>query len=56
MRIELSGRQQQTVAAAVTIVAAVVIICAVGGILWLIGAFVSRFSNVFLPLAVAETR
>jgi predicted PurR-regulated permease PerM len=53
MQIDLSQRQQQTVAAAITIVAALVIVCAVGGLLWLLGAFVARFSSVFLPLAVA---
>jgi predicted PurR-regulated permease PerM len=53
MNLELSERQRSTVAAAITIVAAVVIVVAVGGLFWLIGAFFSRFSNVFLPLAVA---
>jgi predicted PurR-regulated permease PerM len=53
MNLELSERQQSTVAAAVTILAAAVIVVAVGGLFWLIGAFFSRFSNVFLPLAVA---
>ncbi len=53
MNLELSERQRTTVAAAITIVAAVVIVVAVGGLFWLIGAFFSRFSNVFLPLAVA---
>ena len=53
MPISLSERQQLTVAAAVTIVSAFVIVCAVGGIVWLLGTFAARFSNVFLPLAVA---
>jgi predicted PurR-regulated permease PerM len=53
MNLQLSERQRSTVAAAITIVAAVVIVVAVGGLFWLIGAFFSRFSNVFLPLAVA---
>jgi predicted PurR-regulated permease PerM len=53
MNLELSERQRSTVAAAITIVAAVVIVVAVGGLFWLIGAFFNRFSNVFLPLAVA---
>lgn len=51
--IELSERQQHTVAAAVTILSAVVIVAAIGLVCWVIGAFVSRFANVFLPLAVA---
>ncbi len=53
MAIELSQRQQNTVAAAITILSAVVIVVAFGTLFWLIGAFFSRFSNVFLPLAVA---
>jgi predicted PurR-regulated permease PerM len=53
MNLELSERQRSTVAAAITIVAAVVIVVAVGGLFWLFGAFFNRFSNVFLPLAVA---
>jgi predicted PurR-regulated permease PerM len=53
MQIDLSQRQQQTVGTAITIVAALVIVCAIGGLLWLLGAFVARFSSVFLPLAVA---
>ncbi len=53
MGIRLSERQQLTVAAAITIVSAFVIVCAVGAIVWLLGTFVARFSNVFLPLAVA---
>lgn len=53
MSLELSERQQNTVAAAITILSAVVIVVAVGGLFWLIGAFFTRFSNVFLPLAVA---
>jgi len=51
--IELSERQQNTVAAAVTILSAVVIVAAIGLVCWVIGAFVNRFANVFLPLAVA---
>ena len=53
MPIELSERQQSTVASALTIVSACVILVALGGVFWLIGAFFNRFSNVFLPLAVA---
>jgi len=53
MSIQLTDRQQATVASAVTIVAAVVIVAAIGGVLVLIGLFVTRFSAVFLPLAVA---
>ncbi len=53
MQIELSERQQQTVASALTIVSAFVILMAVGALFWLVGSFVSRFSSVFLPLAVA---
>ncbi len=51
--IHLSDRQRTTVAAAITVVSAFVIVCAVAAILWLVGAFFSRFSTVFLPLAVA---
>ncbi len=53
MKIELSDRQVKTVGAAITIVSAFIILVAIGAILYLIGLFVSRFSNVFLPLAVA---
>jgi len=53
MALELSKRQQDTVAAAVTIVSAVIIVAAIGLVCWVLGAFVNRFSNVFLPLAVA---
>jgi len=53
MPLELSERQQNTVAAAVTILSTLIIIAAIGLICWLIGAFVNHFSNVFLPLAVA---
>ena len=53
MSFELSERQQRTVAAALTILSAVVIVVTVAGFFWLVGAFFSRFSNVFLPLAVA---
>ncbi|MEE4272378.1 MAG: AI-2E family transporter [Thermoanaerobaculales bacterium] len=53
MSLEFSERQQSTVAAAVTILAAVIIVGAIGLVCWVLGAFVNRFSNVFLPLAVA---
>jgi len=53
MPIELSDRQRTTVATAITILSAAVIVVAVGAIFWLVGAFLSRFSNIFLPLAVA---
>jgi predicted PurR-regulated permease PerM len=53
MRLELSERQRSTIAAALTTVAACVLVLAVGALLFLIGLFVTRFSNVFLPLAVA---
>ncbi len=53
MRIELSERQRETVAAAITILSAFVIIMAVAAILFLIGKFFARFSGVFLPLGVA---
>lgn len=52
MPITLSPKQQTAAAAAVTIVSAVIIICAVAAIFWLIAAFLLRFSNVFLPIAV----
>jgi predicted PurR-regulated permease PerM len=51
--LQLSPRQQSTAAAAVTILSAVVIVTAVGALLWLVSAFILRFSNVFFPLAVA---
>jgi predicted PurR-regulated permease PerM len=53
MPLVLSERQQHTVAAAITILSAVIIVAAIGLVCWVIGAFVNRFSNVFLPLAVA---
>lgn len=53
MNVEFSERQQQTIATALTILAAVVILSAVGLVVWLLALFVGRFSNVFLPLAVA---
>jgi predicted PurR-regulated permease PerM len=53
MDIELSERQQDTVAVAITILSAVIIVAGVGLVCWVVGAFVNRFANVFLPLAVA---
>jgi predicted PurR-regulated permease PerM len=53
MGLVLSERQQRTVAAALTILSAVVIVATVAGLFWLVASFFSRFSNVFLPLAVA---
>ncbi len=51
--LELSERQRATIAAAITILSGGVIVLVGGGLLWLIGVFVARFSQVFLPLAVA---
>jgi predicted PurR-regulated permease PerM len=53
MSFQLSERQQVTVASALTILAACVILVAVGTLFWLLAVFFARFSNVFLPLAVA---
>ncbi len=53
MPLELSERQRSTAAAAVTILSACVIVVAIGALFWLIGSFFARFSDVFLPLAVA---
>jgi predicted PurR-regulated permease PerM len=53
MALQLSERQQNTVAAAITILSACIILVAIGGLFLLIGAFFNRFANVFLPLAVA---
>lgn len=53
MPLQLSERQQNTAAAAVTILSAVIIVAAIGLVCWVIGAFANRFSNVFLPVAVA---
>ncbi len=53
MQIELSERQQTTIGTAATIVAACIILAAIGFVFWLLGAFLSRFSNVLLPLATA---
>ena len=53
MAIEFSDRQRSTIAAAITILSAVVILVAIGALFWIIGAFFTKFSAVFLPLAVA---
>jgi predicted PurR-regulated permease PerM len=53
MQLELSPRQQETIASALTILAAAIIFAAVALLFWSLGAFVSRFSGVFLPLAVS---
>lgn len=53
MDFKLSERQGATVATAITVLSTFVILCAVGALLWLLGVFVGRFSQVFLPLAVA---
>jgi predicted PurR-regulated permease PerM len=52
MALELGERQQATAATALTIVAGVIIGGALLGIGWLLVAFLARFSNVFLPLAL----
>ncbi len=52
MDIQLSERQRTAVATAITILAAVVILAAIGALIWLLAAFVSRFRAVFLPIAV----
>ena len=48
----LGERQRRAVAVALTTLAVVVIVIAVGALLWLSGAFMRRFSNVLLPVAV----
>lgn len=53
MQLQLSERQQATVGAAVTILATCVILIAIAALLFVVGAFLKRFSGVFLPLAVA---
>ncbi len=51
--LTFSDRQKATLASAVTVLSVFVIVCAVGALLWLVGAFFSAFSHVFVPLAVA---
>jgi predicted PurR-regulated permease PerM len=53
MAIEFSERQRTTIATAITILSAIVILVAVGALFWIVGAFLVKFSAVFLPLAVA---
>lgn len=51
--MQLSDRQQKTVAVALTLVASAVISSAVLGLFWLLASFVRAFSQVFLPPVVA---
>jgi len=51
--LKLTEKQQATVAFAITLVCAVVIVCFVGVVFFLLGLFISKFSNILLPLAVA---
>ena len=51
--MQLSERQQKTVAIAATIVAGLIIASAALGLFWLLAKFVRTYSHVFLPLAVA---
>jgi len=53
MPLQLSERQPSTVATAITILSAVIILAGIGLVGWIIGAFLNRFANVLLPLAVA---
>ncbi len=53
MPLQFSERQQSAVSTAVTILAAFVIVTAIAVVLWTVAAFVGKFSNVILPLAVA---
>ncbi|MGD8374983.1 MAG: AI-2E family transporter [Acidobacteriota bacterium] len=50
--LDLGPRQRAAIAAALTILAVVVILGAVLGMGWVLSQFVSRFSHVFLPLAL----
>ena len=50
--LDLTPRQRTTVATALTILGVIVIISAVGLLAWVVAAFLSYFSSVFLPLAV----
>ena len=50
--LDLTPRQRTTVATALTILGVIVIIGAVGMFAWVVAAFLSYFSSVFLPLAV----
>jgi len=53
MPFTLSERQQATAGVALTILSACVIVVTIAALFWLLGVFLARFSNVFLPLAVA---
>ena len=53
MSLQLTDRQRNTIAAALTVIAVGVILLATGVLIYLIGAFFNKFSNVFLPVAVA---
>ncbi len=53
MNLNLSERQQTTIASALTLLSSLIIISALGALVWLLSAFLRAFSNVFLPLAVA---
>jgi predicted PurR-regulated permease PerM len=51
--LQFSSRQQTTIAAAITLVCAAVIVASLTFFFVLLGQFLSFFSGVFLPLAVA---
>ena len=53
MDFNLSDRQKATAATAITVLSTFVILSAAAAILWLLGIFFTRFSQVLLPLAVA---
>lgn len=53
MGLRLTERQEKTVAAAITTLSGLVLFAAVAAVLVVLAIFVDRFSNVFLPLAVA---
>jgi predicted PurR-regulated permease PerM len=50
---EFSEQQHKTIATALTIHAGVIIVAAIGVLFWVIGLFLTTFSGVLLPLAVA---
>jgi predicted PurR-regulated permease PerM len=51
--MQLSHRQQQTIAVALTILASLVILASLGGVFGFMIRFLRTFSHVFLPVAVA---
>jgi predicted PurR-regulated permease PerM len=53
MGVKLTERQERTVAAALTTLSALILFVAVAAMIVALALFVRRFSNVFLPLAVA---